>query len=119
MPQRAKRACRTPGCPGLAEQGYCPACLAKRPTQRKPDKRTDRVNGYATPAWQKLRAAKLEMTPYCERCLKKKIHVHAKIVHHLDAVGDGHPLLCSLGRLESLCRACHERERTATRRRWG
>lgn len=43
----------------------------------------------------------------CERCLETGINRLAEQVHHLDKVSEGHPVVCKLDRLLSVCGVCH------------
>lgn len=63
--------------------------------------------------WRRLRAAKLEANPLCERHLKDGKIVAASVVHHVVEVESGHSesecraLAYSWANLQSLCRECH------------
>ena len=61
----------------------------------------------STRAWRKLRAAKLKQNPLCERCERQGVDEVATEVHHKDAIADGHPILCPMERLMSVCTACN------------
>jgi 5-methylcytosine-specific restriction endonuclease McrA len=58
--------------------------------------------GY-THKWRKLRLMKLANNPVCEICELRC----ATDVHHVNKVSDGHPVLCHLDDLRSLCHTCH------------
>lgn len=73
------------------------------------------AKGYNTAAWRRLRAMKLARNPLCEDCEAKGHATPADMVHHLDETRDGHPVLCPVDRLVSLCNPCHQqRHRSRT-----
>jgi hypothetical protein len=66
---------------------------------------TDRF--YDSPAWRKLRAAKLSAQPLCEPCLAAGIITPATVVDHIHARHLGGPDLPSLAGLRSMDIGCH------------
>ncbi len=104
MSARLPKACGEPGCPGLAYKGpYCERCEGKR--GYKGGKRLSASKrGYGR-RWQKLRRRKLELDPWCEICQERE----ATIVHHLDPIAAGNPVVCRIERLESCCLSCHSK----------
>jgi 5-methylcytosine-specific restriction enzyme A len=93
--------CRHPGCPELVQGGgYCPK--HRRDDYRRQDavRGTPSQRGYGW-EWQRIRRSILMERPYCERC-----GAPAVLVHHRDH----NPANIDRPNLESLCRACHERE---------
>ena len=69
---------------------------------------------YRSKRWQKTRKIKLQMQPFCERCLKEGIYKEAYIVHHKDYVTDQNYLddniFYNLDNLESICIDHHNQE---------
>ena len=63
---------------------------------------TAHSRGY-THKWRKLRLIKLKDNPVCEICNRE----WATDVHHVNKVSDGHPVLCAVADLRSLCHFCH------------
>ena len=78
---------------------------------------------YGSAAWIKTRKAYAKSrNNLCERCLKKGLIVPADIVHHkiyLTAETVEIPeVALNWDNLECLCKACHEREHSAVKKRW-
>lgn len=64
---------------------------------------------YFTARWQALRQAQLAREPYCRRCRSLGVIVVATVVNHVERhQGDEQKFFN--GPLESLCKACHDRE---------
>lgn len=59
---------------------------------------------YTLAPWRKLRAYKLSLNPFCERC---KLQTIAKEVHHIKDAKTYPELFYELTNLESLCKPCH------------
>lgn len=69
-------------------------------------------------AWRKVRAYKIKLNPFCERCFKlgKIVPIQIKtdgnfgVVHHKKPVEQFPELRLLIDNLESLCWRCHEIE---------
>ena len=69
---------------------------------------------YKGARWKKTRRLKLQLNPFCERCLKKGIYSPAFIIHHKEYITDKNymfdEVFYNLDNLESLCQPCHNQE---------
>lgn len=65
---------------------------------------------YASPAWRNLRAYKLSISPFCERCSKPGRLVAASEVHHKTEISVNPDLALEIDNTESLCKTCHSKE---------
>ena len=65
---------------------------------------------YSSRRWQKLRSAKLDENPLCERCQAAGFTVGAKMVHHIRPVREGGDPFPGLDGLLSLCWPCHREQ---------
>jgi 5-methylcytosine-specific restriction endonuclease McrA len=65
---------------------------------------------YDTAAWKRLRKAKLQRNPCCERCLLNGYVEIATIVHHIKAHKGDIKLFYSMSNLQSLCKPHHDGE---------
>ena len=104
MAAKLPKACSTPGCAGLAYDGpYC----EKHESQHgySNGKRLSASKRGYTKRWQRLRLRKLGQDPWCEICGEQA----ATIVHHLDPVAAGNPVMCRIERLQSVCASCHSK----------
>lgn len=99
------KACKEPGCPGLAtgKAKYCPAHSKKDGAFGGSAR--ERAEIYKTAAWQKARKAKLALTPLCEQCGDPAI-----VVHHRLQVRLVPGMAFAPDNLEALCARCHNRE---------
>lgn len=78
---------------------------------------------YNTPAWKECRRSYLQfVSGRCERCLKKGLHVPARIVHHkiyLTEENVSDPSIAyGFDNLEALCKNCHNEEHFKAQPRW-
>jgi len=71
--------------------------------------RNARGGPYNNKRWRRLRQRQLRHQPLCERCLAINLVRLATVVHHVEDHG-GDRMKFWYGRLESLCRPCHEKE---------
>lgn len=62
---------------------------------------------YDTARWRKHRRHHLSQHPLCEKCRDKGHTVAAEVAHHLTP-HKGNLVLFYTGKLQSLCRACHD-----------
>jgi hypothetical protein len=70
--------------------------------------RNNRGGPYNHRRWRRRRRYQLAQEPLCQRCKAVGLVVVAYVVHHVeDHAGD--PIKFWYGKLESLCRPCHER----------
>ncbi len=106
MARKPLKPCRNQ-CGQYTRETYCTACC-KRVGGRDGKRASSSVRGYDR-RWRRLRAAKLRQSPLCELCLATGRTEPATVVHHLDPVDDGNPVLCALDRLESNCLSCHSK----------
>ena len=128
MPYRPARPCpgrgpRRGGCPNLIRGNArcCPECepydkQAVRQYNQHRDESPGRRFLHST-TWRRIRDAKLNQDPICERCLRGgltgPVVRAATLVHHLD----GNELNNDPDNHESLCNPCHEDQHRGER--WG
>ena len=62
---------------------------------------------YDTKRWLRLRAFQLRVKPLCEMCKDKGLTVAAEVAHHVTP-HKGDLVLFYTGRLQSLCKHCHD-----------
>ena len=110
MPSRALKACLVPGCSNTYEGkgGYCPihkAVPAKLYNESGRD--MERFAFEKSARWRKIRLLHLAKEPLCRRCKALGIIREAIPVHHID---DNWRNNLDTN-LESLCNACHNKER--------
>jgi len=110
MPSAPATACSQPGCRGIVRIGKCSKCgpVEQHKRKRIENRPNSHQRGY-NKRWRRWRALKLARNPICEECEGQGRYRPAEDVHHLDKVSDGNPVLCSMDRLVSLCKACHTR----------
>src|SRR6516165_12665805 len=72
-----------------------------------------RGGAYNNRRWRRIRRRQLARQPLCERCLAVKLVRPAEVVHHVEP-HDGDRAKFWYGKLESLCRSCHEKEHGRT-----
>ena len=68
--------------------------------------RTVSTKFYQSPAWRKLRALKISMNPFCEKCEAKGIVTQAKEIDHIKPIRQGGEPL-AMNNLMSMCTPCH------------
>lgn len=78
---------------------------------------------YKSRAWQQCREGYLlKVNGRCERCLKKGLHVPAKIVHHKIWLTEENyqdpSVSLNFDNLEALCQRCHNEEHFESEKRW-
>lgn len=71
---------------------------------------------YNTPAWQRLRRAKLDRDPLCHACRLRGRPVMADTVDHVVAIADGGHPFPDFDGLMSLCERCHNDKTNAVDR---
>jgi 5-methylcytosine-specific restriction enzyme A len=86
--------------------GYLAPEARRRLYEKAPDRRAD-IAFYNSPAWTKLRRAKLRANPLCERCKAQGLIVAAKMVHHVVERKADPSLALAWENLMSLCPHCH------------
>ncbi len=64
---------------------------------------------YSSRTWRRVRAAKLQVNPLCEVCLKRGVLTPATLVDHVTERSDGGADY-DMDNLQSMCRSCHERK---------
>jgi 5-methylcytosine-specific restriction protein A len=65
---------------------------------------------YNRSQWKRLRKAKLQRNPCCERCLKLGYVELATVVHHKVAHRGNEQLFLDIDNLEALCKPHHDGE---------
>lgn len=65
---------------------------------------------YDTSEWRRLRQAKLQRNPICERCLVNRYVEKATVVHHIIAHKGNRVLFFDMNNLQSLCKPHHDGE---------
>ena len=108
MPQKPRRPCRYPGCPGFCEQGqvYCKEHMALS---------SDRLRGGAdargyNAQWRKARTAFLNRHPLCVSCLADGKLVPATVVDHVTPHRGDMKLFWDVNNWQALCKDCHDRK---------
>lgn len=95
--------------------GYIPPA-ARRKQYEQADSRRDDIAFYQSPAWTKLRLAKLRENPLCERCRREQRITAATHVHHVLERKDRPDLALDWDNLEALCSPCHSRHHASQKR---
>lgn len=93
-------------------RGRCTECVEK--VQRWKPQPKD--SPYRSAAWKKLSAAVRKRDGY--RCQRRGCGAGKGVrlvVHHLDPVAEGHPVLCPMHRLVTVCLPCHNAIEAAAR----
>ena len=108
MPQKPKRPCRYPGCPGFCEQGQV-FCKDHRMYS------DDRMRGGASARgydarWREARAIFLKQHPLCAFCQAEGKIVPATVVDHIIPHWGDQRLFWDQTNLESLCKECHDKK---------
>jgi hypothetical protein len=75
--------------------------------------RNARGGAYNNRRWRRLRRRQLACEPLCQRCLAVSLVRPAEVVHHIEP-HDNDRMKFWYGKLESLCRSCHEKEHGRT-----
>src|SRR5262245_6496515 len=65
---------------------------------------------YQIQKWRKRRLLQLRLEPLCAFCLRKGLSVLATIADHVEP-HRGDPLAFYAGRLQSLCKQCHDSDK--------
>ena len=108
MPQKPKRPCRYPGCPGFCEQGQV-FCKDHRMYS------DDRIRGSASARgydarWREARALFLKQHPLCAFCQAEGKIVPATVVDHIIPHRGDQRLFWDQTNWESLCKECHDKK---------
>ena len=108
MPQKPRRPCRFPGCPGFCEQGqvFCKEHMAWS---------GDRLRGGADACgydarWRKARALYLRQYPLCVLCHAEGKVVPATVVDHIIPHRGDQKLFWDQANWAALCKECHDRK---------
>lgn len=78
------------------------------------EKRKQRQKVYSSSKWKKLKAAKLQECPLCEKCLEEGKITTAQHCHHIKSFMEAKDelemqgLAYDYGNLMSLCAKCHQ-----------
>lgn len=111
MPEKPKRLCNKAGCNNLSNQSYCEIHRVEVEQRRQKllaqRRGSSSSRGYDG-AWRKVRARKLNINPFCERCESLKVITLATMVHHIKAINEGGKVL-EWDNLQSLCEKCHDK----------
>jgi 5-methylcytosine-specific restriction protein A len=119
MALRALRECGHIGCRELSRNSRCER------HQREKGRGTSRNRPgdpfYSSPAWRRLRAAKLAEDPLCEDCLERGLTTAATEVDHIIDRCDRPDLALVKSNLSSKCKSDHSRKtaKTMAKRRRG
>lgn len=115
MPSAALRPCSYPGCGELVEAGRCEGHRRQAQRQSAESRGTAHHRGYDR-AWERLRAAKLAESPYCEiqsHCLgRSPVQRLARQVDHILPIVDHPELRLCWDNLQSACLPCHQAKTT-------
>ena len=108
MPQKPKRPCRYPGCPGLCEQGqvFCKDHM---------EWSGDRLRGGAdargyNAKWKAARLRYLRQHPLCVKCQREGRLTPATVVDHIVPHRGDEKLFWDEGNWQALCKACHDKK---------
>jgi len=108
MPQKPRRPCRYPGCPGFCEQGqvFCKDHM---------EWSSDRLRGGADARgydsrWRKARALFLKQHPLCAFCQAEGKVVPATVVDHIIPHRGDQRLFWDQTNWEPLCKECHDKK---------
>lgn len=108
MPQKPKRPCRYPGCPGFCDTGqtYCKAHM---------DYSADRMRGSPVERgydskWREARKLFLRRNPLCAECLRQKRITAATVVDHIIPHRGDQRLFWDESNWQALCKECHDRK---------
>ena len=108
MPNKPKRPCRYPGCPGFCEQGqvFCKDHMAWS---------GDRLRGGAEARgydarWRSARTRYLSSHPLCVECLKENKLTPATVVDHIIPHRGDKKLFWDENNWQPLCKGCHDRK---------
>ena len=108
MPQKPRRPCRYPGCPGFCEQGqvYCKKHMAWS---------GDRLRGGAdargyNAEWRKARSLFLKQHPLCVHCQAEGRITPATVVDHVLPHRGDTRLFWDRTNWQALCKECHDRK---------
>ncbi|WP_167260268.1 HNH endonuclease [Alkalibacillus almallahensis] len=114
MPQKAKKPCKEVGCNNLTRETYCKN-HEKNAQEIHQDynryKRNPKLNAfYQSKEWKQLRRLAYDRdNGLCQSCKRSGILKQANVVHHIVEIAVDYSLRLTLGNLESLCHACHNR----------
>ena len=110
MPRLPDHPCAHPGCPRLVLHGrkYCDAHAGKHPEET----RSASSRGYGK-RWQKASKAFLRRHPLCAECERNGRYVAATVVDHITPHRGDPKLFWDESNWQPLCKACHDRRRTA------
>jgi 5-methylcytosine-specific restriction protein A len=111
MPWKPKKPCARPGCMELTNERFCPK--HKREDRQFYEKyHRDPISKqfYVSTAWRKLRAVKLQQTPFCEECQRNNRHIPAEVVDHIVPRTVDRSRELDLSNLQSLCKSCHSKK---------
>lgn len=105
MASRPLSQCAEPGCRKLVRAARCEKHAKSQ--RREQDARRHDNGFYHRAAWRRLRDAKRQADPLCERCLEAGRVTPAECVHHVESRRDRPDLELTFSNLMSLCNACH------------
>jgi len=66
-----------------------------------------RQSFYQSPEWRALRILKLNVNPFCEKCMEEDKLIPATEVHHRIDIQKRIDLCLEFKNLQSLCKKCH------------
>lgn len=107
MPEAPKKRCSYPMCRALTSGGRCDEHRRKEYKRYDESRGDSGQRGYDA-RWQKVRAMKKRMNPFCEVCLKQGEYVLLNVVHHIRPIEEAPELRLSMGNLLSVCSYHHE-----------
>ena len=108
MPQKPRRPCRYPGCPGFCEQGQV---FWKDHMERSSDRLRGGADARGYDArWRKARALFLKRHPLCAFCQAEGKVVPATVVDHIIPHRGDQRLFWDQTNWEPLCKGCHDKK---------
>lgn len=107
MASKPMRPCRSPGCPELTRDGYCP----KHKPNQKRGRSAEYHGWYSLPIWTKqLRPEQLLREPFCRKCAEQSRRTKATVVDHVRPFRGDWLLFIDPRNHQSLCKHHHDQK---------
>ena len=107
MPSKPMKRCSYPRCTALVSGGKCDEHRRKEYKRYDESRGNSGQRGYSND-WQRVRAIKKRMNPFCEMCLKAGEYVVLDVIHHVRTIEEAPELRLSMDNLMSCCAYHHE-----------
>ncbi|WP_031405286.1 HNH endonuclease [Geobacillus vulcani] len=128
MPAKPLKPCAVPSCPNLTQGRYCQDHQHKEQQDKSHRHRyydehlrdQKAREFYHSKEWQRVRQVALVRDNYlCQHCLRNNRITSAEVVDHVIPIRVDWSLRLSLGNLQSLCNACHNKKTAEDKQRYG